>query len=104
MNRFEIFVGLIAVVLFSAVCFGDAAKLKAVIIDGQNNHNWQGTTPVLKKILEDSGLFSVDVITSPAKDQPMEGFTPQFDKYNVVVLNYNGADWPNELKRNLNNM
>jgi len=99
MNRFGLFVCLVALGLSAAVCFGDDAKLKAVIIDGQNNHNWPNTTPVLRKILDDSGLFSVDVITSPAKDKLMEGFSPQFDKYNVVVLNYNGADWPSETQR-----
>ena len=41
-------------------------KSRAVIIDGQNNHNWKGTTPYLKKILEISGKFDVDVATSPS--------------------------------------
>jgi hypothetical protein len=36
-----------------------------VIIDGQNNHDWRATTPVMKKALERSGLFTVDVSTSP---------------------------------------
>ena len=42
-------------------------KIKVLIIDGQNNHNWKATTPHLKKVLEDSGRFTVDVATSPAK-------------------------------------
>ena len=29
--------------------------LKVLIIDGQNNHDWKSTTPVMKRILEDSG-------------------------------------------------
>ena len=37
------------------------APIKVLIIDGQNNHAWQQTTPVLKKILEDTGKFTVDV-------------------------------------------
>ncbi|MEI6278499.1 MAG: ThuA domain-containing protein [Verrucomicrobiae bacterium] len=40
-------------------------KLKALIIDGQNNHSWKTTTPVLKWILEESGRFTVDVSTTP---------------------------------------
>src|SRR3954454_17571692 len=39
--------------------------IRVVIIDGQNNHNWRATTPVMKKELEDSGRFTVDVATSP---------------------------------------
>lgn len=68
--------------------------LKALIVDGQNNHNWQGTTPVLKAMLEDSGLFSIDVATSPARGQPMDSFRPAFANYDVVVSNYTGASWP----------
>src|SRR5579859_150853 len=42
-----------------------SARIRVVIIDGQNNHNWQATTPVMKKELEESGRFTVDVATSP---------------------------------------
>ena len=42
----------------------EAKKQSALIIDGQNNHNWKGTTPVLREYLEGSGLFSVDVATT----------------------------------------
>ena len=42
------------------------AQLKALILDGQNNHSWATTTPLLKRILEDTGRFTVDVSTSPA--------------------------------------
>ena len=69
-------------------------KLKALIVDGQNNHNWQATTPLLKKHLEDSGLFSVDVATSPPSGQDLSGFQPDFAEYDVVVSNYNGTAWP----------
>ncbi len=71
-----------------------ATPLKVLIVDGQNNHNWAGTTPVIKKILEESGRFTVDVATSPAKKQPMDSFKPAFSKYDVVFSNYNGANWP----------
>jgi uncharacterized protein len=67
---------------------------KALIIDGQNNHNWKATTPVLKKVLEETGLFSVDVATAPPKDTA--GFHPKFSDYQVVVSNYNGQPWPKE--------
>ncbi|MBE0536987.1 MAG: ThuA domain-containing protein [Phycisphaerae bacterium] len=68
--------------------------LKALIVDGQNNHNWKGTTPVLKQLLEETGLFTVDVATTPADRQPMAGFAPDFAKYDVVVSNYTGDEWP----------
>jgi type 1 glutamine amidotransferase len=72
-----------------------ADKLKALIVDGQNNHDWRATTPILQAALESSGRFTVDVATSPAgQGQSMEAFKPDFSKYSVIILNYNGADWP----------
>ncbi|MCE9530978.1 MAG: ThuA domain-containing protein [Planctomycetes bacterium] len=70
--------------------------IKALIIDGQNNHAWAKTTPVLKQILEETKLFTVDVATAPAKDTT--GFAPKFSDYKVVISNYNGADWPEATK------
>lgn len=40
--------------------------LSVLIVDGQNNHNWQQTTPVLVGIFGQSDRFQVDVSTSPA--------------------------------------
>jgi type 1 glutamine amidotransferase len=71
-----------------------AAPMKALIVDGQNAHNWQEATPILKQLLEETGLFTVDVATSPAKGADMSGFQPAFAQYQLVVLNYQGDDWP----------
>lgn len=70
-----------------------AEPIKALIIDGQNNHQWAITTPELKKILEADGLCTVDVATSPAKGGDLVSFKPDFAKYQVVVSNYNGELW-----------
>ena len=77
---------------------GQAAPKKALIVDGQNNHAWKDTTPVLKRLLEETKLFTVDVATSPAKGADMSGFKPDFAAYSVVVLNYNGDPWAAETK------
>jgi type 1 glutamine amidotransferase len=66
-----------------------AAPMRALIIDGQNNHDWKRTTPVLKKILEDTGLFQVDVVTTPPKGGDFNEFKPEFANYKVVIGNYN---------------
>ena len=71
-----------------------AAPMKALIVDGQNAHNWKETTPILQKLLEETGLFTVNMATSPAKGQDMSGFRPDFSAYRLVVLNYQGDDWP----------
>ncbi|HWB87306.1 MAG TPA: ThuA domain-containing protein [Bryobacteraceae bacterium] len=79
-----------------------AAPIRALIIDGQNNHQWQQTTPALKQILEQTGLFQVDVLTAPPKDTDFSSFRPDFEKYQVVISNYNdfnhGTPWPTEVQ------
>ncbi|MCF7675403.1 MAG: ThuA domain-containing protein [Akkermansiaceae bacterium] len=84
--------------LVTAVC-AEPAKIKCLIIDGQNNHSWQETTPVLKAILEHSGVFSVDVSTSPPNNANPDWakWQPHFADYGVIVSNYNGQAWPKEL-------
>ena len=72
------------------------AAIKALIVDGQNNHDWKGTTPHLKKYLEETGLFEVDVATTPDNKGDMSAFKPEFKKYKLVVSNYNGQDWSKE--------
>lgn len=83
--------------LTAALAAQPATPIKALIVDGQNNHNWKVTTPILKKWLEDSKRFTVDVATTPPKDTA--GFAPKFGDYGVVVSNYNGAAWPAETKK-----
>ncbi len=76
--------------------FADDPKMKALIVDGQNNHgNWPQTTQMMKKYLEETGLFSVDVATTAPKGTD-ESYKPEFKNYNVVLSNYNGAAWPKE--------
>jgi uncharacterized protein len=85
-------------VFFSpALAFGQAGqKLKALIVDGQNNHrNWPATTKMMKKYLEETGLFTVEVATTAPQGTDAK-FKPEFKKYDVVVSNYNGAAWPAE--------
>ncbi len=94
-SRWFVAMGIWAVLAAVAV----AAPIKALIIDGQNNHNWKVTTPVLKKQMEDSGLFAVDVATTPPRGKDMSSFKPDFSKYDVLVMNYTGDEWPEETKK-----
>lgn len=109
----------------SALTLQAAEKIKALIVDGQNNHAvWPKSTIVMKDYLEASGLFEVEVArthylwkwereeawlplagTGEAekvkKPQPDPKFAPDFDKYDVVISNFgwNAADWPNKTKK-----
>ncbi len=72
------------------------SKIKALIVTGQNNHNWQVSHRALQLILEQSGLFECDIaLTAPAGGD-MSSFTPNFEAYDVVVLDYNGDRWPKQ--------
>ncbi len=87
----------VAGVLFTSAAW--AQPYKVLLITGQNGHPWRGTTPVLWKLMEDSGLFTVDVVTTPPheKGKPaadMSKFAPNFAAYDVVVSNYQGDAWP----------
>ena len=82
-------VSLIAATSFAA----EGDEFKALVVDGQNNHNWKATTPLLKKALESSERFAVDVATSPPGGGDMSKFQPTFADYDVVVSNYNGDPW-----------
>jgi type 1 glutamine amidotransferase len=77
-----------------------ADNIKTLIVTGQNNHNWQVSHVALRQILENSGRFTVDLAISPEKGGNMSAFTPDFAKYQVVILDYNGDDWSDETKKN----
>lgn len=87
-----IFAGLIS---FLSACKQDSVY-KTLIITGQNNHNWQASYPVLKQILENTGMFSAEVMITPEKGGDMSTFNPDFTKYKLVVLDYNGDSWSEE--------
>jgi type 1 glutamine amidotransferase len=73
-------------------------SIKVLIIDGQNNHAWKVTTPLLKRFLEEAKIFSVEVATSPPKGGDMASFKPKFSDYHVVLSNYNGEMWSKETR------
>jgi len=75
--------------------------IRVVIIDGQSAgtyHNWRLTTPVLKKELEETGLFEVSVLAAPPSDGDFSNFKPELSRYRVIVMNYDGPTWPAELR------
>ncbi|MBW3541055.1 MAG: ThuA domain-containing protein [Planctomycetes bacterium] len=82
----------------------EGEKLKLLIIDGQNNHDWKATTPVLKSFLEKTGRFDVSVATTPPQGASKEdwgSFQPEFKDFDVVLSNYNGELWPERVQESL---
>lgn len=80
-----------------------APAIRVMLLDGESGgpyHKWQLVTPVLKKQLEETGLFQVEVVTAPPANGDFSKFKPEFSKYQVVVMNYDAPDerWSAELK------
>jgi type 1 glutamine amidotransferase len=74
-----------------------------MLLDGEQAgayHAWQETTPYLKRMLDDAGIFQVDMLTAPPRNGDFSTFKPDWGKYQVVVSNYDAPDerWPDSLK------
>lgn len=98
-----------------------AGPIRALIVDGQNNHRvWPKTTVMMKSYLEQENRFTVDVARTAftlngekeLAEFPLDGvtftpvkqartdpnFKPDFTNYDVVVSNmgHGAAPWPQE--------
>jgi len=71
---------------------------RALLITGQSNHNWQASAPILKTILDQTKLFTTDIAQTPKEKGDMSTFQPNFSKYSIVVIDYNGDSWPEKTK------
>lgn len=118
---------LIILLVFSILPSSTKAQLKALIIDGQNNHDvWPKSTIMMKQYLEETGLFEVDIMRTKytwkagrekaylplagvGETQDLENpqtdpdFAPEFKKYDVVISNFGwmAADWPEPTQKAL---
>jgi len=78
-----------------------AKPIKVMILDGASAaayHDWKLGTQILKRELEETGLFEVTVVTVPPADGDFTNVHPDFAGYQVVVSNYDSQDWPAALK------
>jgi type 1 glutamine amidotransferase len=95
------------IALCSAILFpapATASPIPVLLVDGQSGgpyHNWRLTTVVLKKELEETGLFQVTVATAPQVGGDFSNFQPKFGDYKAIVWNYDAPDWPADLRSQL---
>src|SRR6266849_6675143 len=92
-----------SLLVFAPMSAPAASPIRVMLLDGESGgayHKWQLITPVLKKELEETGLFQVDVVTAPPPGGNFGAFKPDFGKYQAIVFNYDAPDerWPAELK------
>ena len=87
---------LVAIATLLAVSSCSNKPMRALIVSGQNNHNWRVSHKAIKEILDNSGMFTSEIALTPTAGGNMSSFKPQFEKYDVVVLDYNGDRWSAE--------
>lgn len=128
---------LAAIALAAPFAHADEPRIKALIVDGRNNHDWEITTDALRAILESTERFAVSTSTAPELKAPRnprkpkteeatvladfetyeaafksltapagetlatqwESWNPDFQAHDVVILNYNGPNWPEPMKQ-----
>ena len=117
----------LSIVCILLLSFSAEAKLKVLIVDGQNNHEvWPKSTIMMKQYLEETGLFSVDIrrtkftwkgerekaylpLAGVGETQDLKepksdpDFILSFKKYDVVISNFGwkAADWPEATQKAL---
>jgi hypothetical protein len=99
-----------AAAFLSAADEVNASPIKVLIVDGFSNHDWRQTTREVRRILDDTQLFDIEVTTTPASfDAPgWNTWRPKFRQYDVVIQNTNNIGkkqirWPKEVEAALEN-
>ena len=87
---------LAAIMMASVISCNQTAGHKVLIVTGQGDHDWKVSSAAVKQILDETGMFSSKILITPSKGEDMSGFKPDFTKYKLVVLDYEGDAWPKE--------
>ncbi|WP_372753425.1 ThuA domain-containing protein [Labilibaculum sp.] len=90
------------ILILSVFMFGlQANATKVLLLTGQTDpyHNWEVTSSYLKATLDHQAIFETDVLLIPSEEE-MDTFSLDFSKYQVVVLDQNGPDWPDKVQKN----
>lgn len=75
-------------------------RIRTLVIAGQDGSHWsEGAAECVRRMLENSGLFSVDVLITPDWGEDMSSFHPKFKKYGLVIIDYGGVEWAEAVKQ-----
>jgi len=74
--------------------------IRALLLTGEQNHDWTYTSTVHKQTLEATGRFTVDLSTKPAQSL---ADAKALAGYQVIVLDYNGPRWGSVAEKNFLN-
>jgi type 1 glutamine amidotransferase len=98
--RWSVAAFLSVVMLCSCASNSSDSKVKVMLITGQSSkhHNWELSSALMEKYLAAVSQFEVTKVVSPAQGEDMSNFKPDFDGYDVVVLDYEGDAWTDATK------
>ena len=99
-----LYIALWCTIFLATFVLAATQPIPVLLVDGQAGgpyHNWRLTTLVLKKELEETGLFQVTVATSPEFGGDFSNFKPNFGTYKAIIWNYDAPDWPADLRLQL---
>ena len=73
--------------------------IRAVVVTGANNHEWQWTAPEIAAALTETGRFAVTVTDDPAAFLAQAPQLRAAGELQLLVLDYNGPRWGESAER-----
>lgn len=75
------------------------SPVKALVVGGANNHDWEWSNPEIASVLNETGAFVATVTDKPAEVLVNAPQLHRDGKLDVIVLNYNGPRWGDAAER-----
>lgn len=78
-----------------------AKTIKVMLLTGKTDpyHRWEVTSAHLKATLDLYEKFETDIILMPQDSASISRFAPEFSDYQVVVMNQNNVEWPEQTQK-----
>ncbi len=94
MKKIVIGIFCLVIALPSITAFANSS-IDALLVTGRANkyHNWEATSAAINQHLNDAGIFKVTKIVTSPSGESLDDFKPQWHKYDVVILDYEGEEW-----------
>ena len=81
-----------------------AETIKVLLIGGQNNHDWVKKNEFLMAFLGNQKQLVIEESNAPAakaSKADWDAWKPNFSKYGCVLINYNGEQWPEDVRASM---
>lgn len=81
-----------ALVMISVSC-GEHTPYKALVITSPDRPFEKSSGQIVKKVLEQTNLFSVKILKTPSESGETAALLPDLSRFNLVVVDYEGNEW-----------